>query len=310
MEKQFQHARWMTCLLVAILVGQTACKQPKGKVSTQDTATTTTYDPSKLPKMWMPDVDSKRDEDNYTGIVGTLSTQLGQDETDSIFYPLSEFMAMIDTFRTMSNIAYLDICPAANPATKKLSVLYMPMDNNCKVFGYFKLPENVPTFSQAANGLTLSQFQDWVDAYSGTAVKWMRPQLDPNDSANYIDRNTRTPMYNTLHLTHYFGDLTELYDELVYQKKNNPLSGVEAFFSLKPTKNRGTQDGYSNRLYLILEFSTDDATSGTVKHKKFYINTNGRTIQTIVYPPSNACSADVSIFGANNGQLCPPACNP
>ncbi|HSC37650.1 MAG TPA: hypothetical protein VLD19_07265 [Chitinophagaceae bacterium] len=285
--------------------------------------------PPPVPHMWMPDGNSKQDEKHYADSLPMLTAQLGSAETDSVVYPIKVFQQMIAAFDTMPHVGFVDICPVADTVNRKLTVLYIPEDSDCNPLGYYLLPPNATSWPQRGDTLTAVQYQDWVDAYENTAAKWLRSSLDPSDPDNYVNGNTLTGMPNTLHISHYIGDLDELSAELSYQTRNlsNPVTGIGAFFALKPPNTPGAEFGPSNRLYIIFEFVTDDANG---KHPKFFIKTTGRQIQHSDPPQPGVCyvTAPLSVMdskhprtkpekdtsfhkqGSNNGQLCPPTCIP
>ncbi|HVS95781.1 MAG TPA: hypothetical protein VHE54_04820, partial [Puia sp.] len=271
------------------------------------------------------------DEQHYVDSLPMLSGQLGSAETDSVFYTISGFQQMIAAFDALPHVGFVDICPVADPATRKLTVVYIPEDSDCNPLGYFYLPANAAAWPQNGDALTASQYQDWVNAYESTAAAWLLPSLDKDDPDNYVNGNTLTAMPNTLHLSHKIRDLDELSAELTYQTKElkNPITGIAAFFALKPANTPGAEFGPSNRLYILLELTTDDSNG---KHLKYYISTAGRQIQHSDPPQPGVCyvtaplsisdskhpgrrrqEKDTSAFkagGNDNGQLCPPTCIP
>ncbi|HTR28586.1 MAG TPA: hypothetical protein VMH27_04920 [Puia sp.] len=274
-----------------------------------------------IPHMWVGDSTSDTDENHFLGYIPEINSHLGanQNETDSIYYTLGEFQAMVDSIRKIPNVQFVRICPVVNPATSRLSVVYVPEDGSCTPLTYFWLPENRSTFPESGDVLSAAVFKTWQDLYINTIVRWLNSKLDQTDPANYVDGDTSGKLLNTLHAAHYFTDIKELYDEIDRQKANQ-ISGIEAMFAAKATLASPTPFGFSNRLYVMLEFTKDEAATG--KHKKFRIDTCGRhyngptsMIDACGFGQQFIAKRKVLLDSANkggndNGQLCPPACNP
>jgi hypothetical protein len=120
-------------------------------------------------------------------------------------------------------------------------------------------------------------------------------------------------LYNTLHDAHFYHDFVELDTEINFQGRNgHTIAGVQAYFAAHPPAKKGKVCGLGNRLYVLLEFMQN--AGGTLQ--KFNIDTSNRTYQIPDPPPSSGCPVPALVNGRkpkggnNNGQLCPPACNP
>jgi hypothetical protein len=271
-----------------------------------------------LPHMWVDDNTSQRDEGNFFPIARSLSTSTLQ-ETDSIQYSLTEFQQMITAFGNMPSIKYLDLYPVVRKTTGKLDILFAPEDADCNTIGYFQLREGATSWSQTGDAITEPDALAWQDLYESTVVQQLKPMLDRKDPGNHINGVIKTPLLNTLHLSHFYTDFTELLSEIKYQAslpQSNKIDGFKAFFSAKPQQPGGRQYAYGNRLYIILEY--------TIGTKVFYIkNDNTRTVVGADLPEADACTSNYFILqrnrndtatfhtlGNNNGQMCPPSCNP
>jgi hypothetical protein len=273
-----------------------------------------------IPHMWVGDSTSDTDESHFLGYIPIINGQLGANmhETDSIYYTTAEFKAMIDSIKKIGGIEFVDICPVVNPATNRLTVLYQAEDGGCNPKAWFTLPENGATFPEPGDVLASGDFTTWQNLYINTVVKWLNPQLDKMDPANFVGSAMGTQLLNTLHASHNFSDLTELYDEMTRQSGNG-ISGIEAIFAAKATQSVHKDYGFSNRLYVMLEFTKDDSSG---KHKRFRIDTCGRKYVGPDWPAIDACGLAPKLLdslkiirskllgGSDNGQLCPPTCNP
>ena len=295
-----------TLWLTAILLGFTACQ------SNQDTRNrnlreTNWTKPYPRPHMWVDPISSIADETRFMPMANALSKLVpGGNETDSIFYTAGEFRGMIEAFGKLPRIAYVDMFPIADP-TGKLSILFEPLDSNFKVLGYFQLPPNTSVFDQTADGLTIDQAKALKENYKNTVMKWLIDSLDAKDCYNYITCDTENnSLYNTLHVSHWYNDFVELDTEFNYQSTDysTAITGVNAFFSAKP-KNPGVRGAYSNRLYLQFEFTVN--VGG--KNVEFYIDPTNRKYIGPDFPGIVPSQCKLT-KGNDNGQLCPPTCNP
>jgi hypothetical protein len=265
-----------------------------------------------FPHMYVDDSTSFADEHNFLPYAQELTRMIHKEETDSIYYPWPGFKAMIEAFGRTPNIEYLDIYNVVD-TSGKLTLLFSPGDSDCNTLGFYRLPEGATTFPQVGDTVPGPIALNWQNNYIRTVVDILNPHLDSSDAANYIDGNRKTPIFNTLHLSHNYNDFVELDTEVTYQTRvlGNPITGIKAFFSARGQRSKGTQLVYSNRLYILLEFTT-----GRDNHI-FYLPKNGRSVVGPDMPTLDECEVPYDtvnikklLFGGNNGQMCPPTCNP
>src|SRR5579871_5060293 len=206
--------------LALILSALAACQSGKNHTDRADTN-------KPFPHMYIDDSTSLADEDSFFTYARDLTQMIHKDETDSIFYPWSGFKAMIEAFGKTTNIEYLDLYPVVD-TSGKLTLLFSPSDSDCNTLGFYRLPEGVTTFPDKGDTVPNSDASKWQNNYIRTVVDWLNPHLDSSDKANYIDGNTKTPIFNTLHLAHNYNDFVELDSEVTYQTRDlgNPITGV------------------------------------------------------------------------------------
>jgi hypothetical protein len=302
-------------LLSLTITVLTSCHQtPDKPAGDSATAPTKVY----LPHMYVDDAIGTRDEKNFFPFAKMLSTSTFS-ETDSIYFPIQGFTEMITTISGLHRIEYLDIYPVVRRSTGKLDLLFAGVDSDCNDIAYFHLNEDATTWPQNGDYVSASDASDWQDLYYTSVVRQLNQTLDETDPVNHIGRLRKTPLYNTLHLSHFITDFKELLDEVTYQSKlpsprNRNFDGIKAYFAAKPSVPKGNREAYGNRLYILFEY--------TIGRKVYPIDKDGRTAPAANLPDPTKCPAsfffqkDTSykivngILSNNNGQMCPPACNP
>jgi hypothetical protein len=293
-------------LTVLVVLGLAACNSqgntPDG--ATQDNPTAK----PPLPHMWVGDSLSIADEANYHFLAGLLAYDLSTPETDSIYYTSNEFIGMIDTFALNPCIEYVVAYPAAfgssgAPNDNKLTVLFQPIDTCGGLENYYLLPENASSFVPGDCLQPSATATAMINNYKTLKLNArLNAIVNAKDLVNHEGRNPSLPATNTRHVIYLMEFLKELKGEISYQltlDPTHPISGFRMFFSSKNPNGTG-QNAYDDRLYMLYEF-TKDYTVG--KHEVFRINPAGRAVPKSV--------AHFSLKGGyDNGQLCPPTCNP
>jgi len=283
------------------------------------------YKPPDLPHMWTDDNSSKTDEKYFRDFyIPKLVKLTGHKETDSIFYSIKAFRGMINyCTTTLTGVKWLDIYPAVSPgvfpAGDTLTLLFVPKDSKFKPLKYLKMTANAATFPQADDIVDPTTAQTWIGNYT-TRIANLKTELDPNDPANYLHCIRTAPNFsNTVYLHHPWSDFSELEGEFDIQLKQygKQISGIKAFFAARPDQT-GTKYTLSKRLYAILEFTIEDNTA--YPHRIYAIGTKDRYWPGASLPPLGTCKppaaahaahlAKPAISGNNNGQMCPPTCNP
>jgi hypothetical protein len=278
-----------------------------------DTKTATAKAGTKpIPHMWISDSLGKAEEANYLHFDTILSAMINAPETDSIFYPVQEFLGLIDTIGTLPGIAYLDIYPVVLN-TGKLSLLFVPKDSKYRTLASFQLKENGATFDRVGDSVTPTDAASWENNYKITVGTWLNSYLDSTDRYNYLDCDSgnKANLSNTLHILHKYSDFVELDSEVNYQlttaTQHVTISGFKAFFSAFTKEPKGTQKAYSNRLFAILEFTVDDPQHN---HNVYAIDTTGRQYVGPDPPVVASKCQYATTRSSDNGQMCPPSCNP
>ena len=283
-------------------------------------------DPTKhpVPHMHVGHTVSVQEETNFKRFSKILSTHIGnQPETESFYYDTAAFMGMGRAMQGMGNAMYLEVFLAVYGAAgsspyvpagwdNKLTFLYAPTDASGNQLGYYTLPDNATTFSLVNNKIPDDVAKSWMTIYDTTVVRWLLKYLDLGDTYNYVDNNTGYAPTNTLKIKYYLSDFDELRDEMDYQasEHKDTITGFKAFFAALPEKAGGGNGTLSNRLKVEFEFTQRDK-------RLFFIDTTPgfprRPVQRPHFPlvkKGITTPAWFSVRGLNNGQLCPPTCNP
>jgi hypothetical protein len=300
-------------LFLLITLAFTACNpSPVSTVRVTADADSTKYP---RPHMWVCDSTSISNETNYQYLADILSSSMGKDETDSIYYSAAEFTGMIDYFKTISGIQYMDVYPAAFGASGspsvpsaalsgKLTLLFVPVDKGYVGKGYFLLPEGAAAFDPKTCQIADLTAIQWINNFSTTKLPLLKPLLNPKDPANFPDGVMTNPgaLSNTVHLWYYFSDIVELENEKIYQDtaNHNRTDGFKVFFSSFPAKTG--QNSYGNRLYVQYEFTRDIGGN----HQVYYIDTT----TDFGLRPTQKPHYRLNPKGFDNGQMCPPTCTP
>lgn len=262
--------------------------------------------------MWTDDKSSDDDEQYFLlHFNPELKHLTGHSETDSIFYTDSEFSQMVTACGRLSNITYLDIYPVVLPSDT-LSLLFVPKNSQYQPLAYYRLTPGSTSFPGAGDVVNSTDAGNWIKKFHDRISK-LDGELDKTDPTNYVYCTPDPANFsNTIYLHHPYLDFTELHDEVIYQKSlGNTISGVKAFFAARPdaTPNLNTA---SKRLHVILEFTMEDDVKHP--HRRFRITPGDRIVQGPSFPIFGNCAAEHllrdSLGGNNNGQMCPPACNP
>jgi len=280
-------------------------------------------DPTKhpIPHMYVKSTVSQEEEGNFTRFANEINKHY-PNQLPSYYCDTAAFMGMGRSFQSLHDALYLEVFlgvyGAANspnvPAgyENKLMLIYAPADVTGVPMGYYTLPDNALRFDLTANKLPDEVAQTWMTNYQNTVVQWLNPYLDKNDAANYPGRNTTLPLTNTLRIKYLLTDFDELRQEIDYQatEHNDFITGFRAFFAALPENTAGGNDVMSNRLKVQFEFIQRDK-------RIFYIDTTAGFAQR---PPQNPHFPGPHIRGAiakmhhsrglDNGELCPPSCNP
>jgi hypothetical protein len=277
-----------------------------------------------VPHMYVADTTSTKLEGNFFPMAQLLSTTYNIQETDSIWYGKGGIGAMVDSADSITNAVFMDVFPAQydDAATDsyvppgmsgKLTFLYAPTDKNGNQLKYFQLREGATAFSMTAGTVPSGIATIWINLYKTKAMQVLNRWLDTSDSYNYLnyDMSSVNSLSNTVHICYFLGDMEELKTEIGYQASlGDTISGIKAFFAALPKQPKGNQGAYSNRLLSEFEFTQD---IGNL-HKEFYMDTTpnfkNRPRQTPRFATKKNPFIKFHTFGLDNGQLCPPTCNP
>jgi hypothetical protein len=261
-----------------------------------------------LPHMWMPQEASQGDEGTFlifNQILKGINT--GHKETDSIYFTLTAFQKLITTCQNLPDIAYLDMYPVVPPGGDTLYLMFIPKNHAYRSLGYYKLTANAIDFPQTGDVLTSSDSATWHRNYLDR-ISNLDIHLSTQDSYNYrdckMDSSSQRKPSNTWYVHHCFSDFTEFLDEVRTQKDSNgvDITGIKVFFATKPPHAPSANYSLSNRLYVILEYTVNDPVPGTV----YYVPKGDRNWPGPCLPIAQ-CPDEK---GGNNGQMCPPTCNP
>jgi len=297
--------------------------------------------PHATPAMWVPDSISKAEEGYFrTGAKSkhaVLSTITGTPDTDSIFYPLPTLKSMISKMDANAPLS-LRVYIAAYDTTgkvglpqsaslKHLMLIFEPKDANDSIIGDY-------TIDPAGNldTLSLDQKKAWIRYYGKNMIPLLVTTITTNPSA--IENKDSTGKigdtygieYHWSYIREYFiGEATYLTDTL---KPSIPVTGMWAEFA--DFGNDGDPDNdpllhshYKNRLLVQWEFAKSDLSgSNTVFYiddyppfvhgkltKAMYSAFEARKKAQIQFDMLLHTRRGQKYFGADNGQLCPPATN-
>lgn len=304
MKRFFQQVSLTLFPFALVVMGIFGCSQgDKPNAAPQDNLTAKPA----LPHMWVGDSLSTADENNYHFLAGLLAYDLTTPETDSIFYPVNEFIGMIDTFGTNPCIKYVDAFPAAfgssgapNGQNNHLTVLFQPIDTCGNPTNYYLLPENAPSFDPPTSLQTSINAAAMIANYTTLKLNArLNAIVNPKDPVNHDGEHPALPATNTKHVIYLMKYLQELKGEISYQNglsPTNPISGFKLFFSSKNPNG----PSYDDRLYMLYELTKDDLKGN---HNVFRIDTAGRVMQESA--PFFSLKR-----GTDNGQMCPPTCTP
>jgi hypothetical protein len=311
--------------LVAILVITFASCQSGSQPDKGAATSPPPVKPTPLPHMWTDDPTSRADESLFLmDLNPKLQAQIGHKETDSIYYTKDAFDQMINYCLNVPGVKWIDIypvVPSTPPPGDTLSLLFVPKDNQFNPLRYVNVRSNAPSFIEKDDTIDPKIAPKWIQNYAARIAKL--DGLDKSDPANYIHCNTNysKDFSNTIYLHHPKKDFVELDAEFTIQPNqySKSISGVKAFFAAKANKVGGPYT-LSNRLYAILEFTIED--DKNYPHRIFSIWRSDRPWPGPSLPPTGKCKppdssvgknslvGNLMVSGNNNGQMCPPSCNP
>ncbi|HLK27910.1 MAG TPA: hypothetical protein VKT28_04970 [Puia sp.] len=282
------------------------------------------------PNMYVKKEVSIKLEANFNLQHFELTKYSGIDETDSIFFPIDKFGAMIDYFHNqIANLKAIAVHFASygnggfcvpKGFNNKITLLFSPIDATGAEQGLFTItPSGTWDPNSDSCNLTTKRWRqhggmdpdndnNWIDNYNKNENSdILAYNLDPKDEWNFPDKDMNQDISDTRSITYSYSDLQQiLIDEINYQNclnPNNHVTGIRAF--LASFNNAGAH--YNNRLIIQFELTRKNNNN---EDEVFYIddqpgfNSRGPALKTM----DKDWDKIRLLKGLDNGQLCPPYC--
>jgi hypothetical protein len=279
-----------------------------------------------LPHMYVDTATSFMQERNYTNrFDGILASHLTSGkETDSMYYDTTAFLHMVDAFMDLPNADMLQVVIAmyngAGPGKKyipagadsQLVLLYSPVDTKENRLGYFLLTDSASSFNILDNHIPDDVASDWINTYNSFADKWLNSFLDPHDNWNYKGWDSTGTLMNTQEVIYGLSEFVELRKEVAYQTSQNSLTivGFKAFFANYPEQTKHGDGLISNRLKVNFEFVQQGGSDFYLENSPDF---HCRNLQASYFKDTKTPYLGpkwAQKMGLDNGNLCPPTCNP